>query len=1460
MRSFRLAANGTLGLTPLSWKGTAALDGNGLDVPGTAQVPAFHLTTESAALSGTFRLDLPHATLPSAPAGLTEINDLHLDGSADRREVRIASLSGSLPGGRTVAGSGRFTVDPLLSEADLDLHLVRPVDAVRAADVTASLRQGVLRIEAPKIDSDAGPASFSATVPLGGLRAVPQLSGALACLPFVPAQGPVVLHLAAPSLDSVPLLAALGLAPRPERMRGGVEADLAFDPAAPAAGHGTVRLDGLNVESPDGRVRAEGPVTLQLGEGRLDVLPVRLRIDGAGLQGAGVDLRGRADLATGWRPFTDPASAAVRSVSAEAGGTLDTTLLNPYLQGGAASGILSFNATASGPLDGLTASARLSGPGASFFWAAPYVTRVQDPEAQLSLRAGRWTLDKGRVALNGGTVELNGGGDLGGPIGLRAILTNVRYRFDYGLSTLLSGRLSLLVPPKESPERMRLSGRLVVERGVLDRDVNLDREVLDLFLRPAKTPGTEETSLDTLDLDVQVATVDGVRIRNNVADLRASWRPIAITGSAATPLIQGQIDIDPGGLLFAYGQTVRIDRGAFVFTGDPVADPKIDLSTTSSLDDPTIGQLRGQERPLDILAGRSAAEEGTSIGNQQLVAAGLAGYLGERVVSRIGESVGLQHLSVRPLLVFGETDPSARLTVGGDLSRYASFALSVDLRNAQARTYLVDLHGFRELPGFALQGFTTDAGNAGASLQQTLDLGGSKPREDGPRLRRLRLDFPKGGAPKGISRFALRRAIRLEKRDLVPDSAAFDVEVDVAELLRRRGYPDPRVQVAVTPSGKGKVDVAATVEPGPHVTFAFAGDRPPRGAWEGITSLYRTDFYEPAAIEEMKKAAVRVFRSRGYLDPQVDIEIQRERPEGPNSPDAPRTVTVRAQAGTRVSLTGIEITGVDPESAFLVAGRFPNPLARTELAAALPGADRRLLDALQALGYPDARIAGRDLERNGRDLTVRIDAGPRQTLGAVTITGVEGEEQKRLAALLPFQPGEPARVDRASAGSLLLGRALAAEGYPDATVRTVFRPADPAQPRVRDLAYEVTPGSRVRVAQVGFRGERWTRQGLLARVAGLEPGDPFAAGAVEEARSRLLATGVFSKVTAEVDRTEGEANVSFSLTERPRFHLGYGLRSESGGATSGVLDLLDANFLGRAMTLGLRALYQPDDRSGRLYLQTGGLFGSPVSVEGYVESRRRNAGGGLLEDSREAALQIARPFGAAFTGRLYLRYRSSHLFEEVPDPFFPFDIRIDRPYLGLQALYDSRDDRIAPQSGLFASADLSGSGRFVGSDFSYARLFGQVNLYRQASLAGRPFTWAQSMRAGLARAFAGQELLRDERFFAGGAFSVRGYETESLGPRETLGSLVRPLGGEALFILNEELRFPLPYDLTGLLFADAGQVWKAKDINADLSTSLGFGLRARTPVGLLRLDVGFPLDRKVQSRSYKIYVGFGNAF
>ena len=142
-----------------------------------------------------------------------------------------------------------------------------------------------------------------------------------------------------------------------------------------------------------------------------------------------------------------------------------------------------------------------------------------------------------------------------------------------------------------------------------------------------------------------------------------------------------------------------------------------------------------------------------------------------------------------------------------------------------------------------------------------------------------------------------------------------------------------------------------------------------------------------------------------------------------------------------------------------------------------------------------------------------------------------------------------------------------------------------------------------------------------------------------------------------------------------------------------------------------------------------------------------------------------------------------------------------------------------------------------------------------------PLTWAQSVRVGLARPF-GQELITDVRFKAGGEYSIRGYPTEGLGPTETLGDTTRVTGGEALLVINEELRFPIRSKLKGVIFVDIGNVYRTLadySLN-DIRRVIGGGLRLATPIGPFRLEYGKVLDQKAGEPPGQLFFSIGQAF
>lgn len=1359
--------------------------------------------------------------------GSPAVDTLRLEASTDGRELTLGAFDVAM-GQRRLSARGRASLALPLADAALDVELEEPVAGIRAATVHLALDRGVVRVEVPPCETAAGPVAARLEVPLGAIARVPGLGEAVRATPVVMAEGPVHLQLWAPRIDTCEVQQALGLPERPERASLGLATEVWLDPADLPALIADVRLENLRLSTGTQDVTTAGTVRLSAFARRVELEPVALLVAGTRFE-----TTGEIVLRPGWQP-ADPMTALVTDLRLRADGEIPTELATPYLVGGVARGNLMLQARAAGPPDALRAAAHIEGPEVSLYWPTPYATRIEAPAVDLLYANGELAIENGHLRLNGGDVQLSGKRYADGFLELHTSFAGLAYRLDYGVAARLSGDLDFALDPTS---RGLLAGRVVLERGLLDRDLDLEREVLPRFLAPVQTTGTGTHVLDTIDMDVSLATVDGLRVANNLADLRMKWEPLEIGGTLWNPVVRGRVEVEPGGRIFALGQTIELDRGVATFTGDPVNDPRLDFSTRSSGT-----SILGQDSAaLDEL---QAAGAGSGARTQAL---GVAGYFGERLTRGLGEKLGLSQVSIRPMLVFGEADPSARLTLTRELSRQVALAVSVDLRSSQRQTYLLDLHGFRKLPRFVAQGFSNDEGHQGATLQQVLELGGTPAKVGtGPEVDGIVVT----GGEKEHRKLA-RRAVRVEAGTPLPDGAGFDVEVEVVQALRDAGYPEAAATVSTRPAPKHpeRVELVVTVTPGPQVVVEFEGDRPPAVTRRTIAGLYRIDAYEAASREEMRVATVRALRSLGFLDPRVEVAV---------APGEPRVVTVASTGGARVGIELVAFAGLPQDETELLARRFAGPTERTELAAGLPDARRRVEESLHALGFPEGRLVAQRVSEDGKRLDVELAPGPQDRIAGVEVQGVDAALLGEVIGRLPLRAGTPARADLVAAGAVQIEQALQSKGFADVRVHTVRAASGPGAVVVR---YEAKAGRPERLASLLFTGQRSSSEGWLRRTAGLQAGDPHDPLRLGEARGRLLGTNVFSSVTtSSTPRPDGGVDVTFALQEKPRFSIAYGARWESEVGWSGVVDLVDRNLLGRALVAGLRARWEPDDQSGRLYLAAPRLLGAGSMVEAYLEARRTVDADGFITDSGTGALQLSRPFGRTLTARLYGRYSDWHLYEEDPDPFFPFDLRVRHPYLGVQLIHDTREDPVLGIRGMLASLDVSGSGPFLGSDYEYLRGYGQVNTFVPIGrLAGVALTWAQSVRAGLARAFAGQTVVLDARFKTGGEYSVRGYPFESLGPTDVVGD--KALGGDAVLVINEEFRFPLPWDMSGLVFFDAGQVWaETSEFGRDLATAVGLGLRADTPVGVIRLDLARPLDRRPGDPSFKLYLGLGNAF
>jgi outer membrane protein assembly factor BamA len=232
------------------------------------------------------------------------------------------------------------------------------------------------------------------------------------------------------------------------------------------------------------------------------------------------------------------------------------------------------------------------------------------------------------------------------------------------------------------------------------------------------------------------------------------------------------------------------------------------------------------------------------------------------------------------------------------------------------------------------------------------------------------------------------------------------------------------------------------------------------------------------------------------------------------------------------------------------------------------------------------------------------------------------------------------------------------------------------------------------------------------------------------------------------------------------------------------------------------------------------------------------------------------------------RIERSHTYD-IAASDLPFDVTLRLAFLTSTVSRDTRDELLDASRGSFLSHAFQLSPESLGSQVRFVKYFGQyfryfalqkpkVELFTNQILRPR-LIYATAVRVGLASGLGGQDVPLSERFFAGGSTTIRGFQQNSVGTGSTIGS---QLGGNAMMVLNNELRFPLFRMFDGVGFVDVGNVYpKVSDFSfSELRKAAGPGLRVRTPWFLLRLDYGFKLDRRPGESMGRLFFSIGQAF
>ncbi|MCX5666482.1 MAG: outer membrane protein assembly factor BamA [Candidatus Omnitrophica bacterium] len=444
------------------------------------------------------------------------------------------------------------------------------------------------------------------------------------------------------------------------------------------------------------------------------------------------------------------------------------------------------------------------------------------------------------------------------------------------------------------------------------------------------------------------------------------------------------------------------------------------------------------------------------------------------------------------------------------------------------------------------------------------------------------------------------------------------------------------------------------------------------------------------------------------------------------------------------------------------------------------------------IGYLDVEVAPKlDYSPDGTQLfvTFNINEGKQYLVGPINVAGNIVLTEKDIRSKIKMKSGKPFSRRELRDDMLAIRDLYYMHGYMDAVV-DVDQNVNPTTSTM-DITYTIDPKEVVYVGKVVIRGNTKTREIIIRRELRIYPGDKFDGSKIKRSKDRLYNLGLFEDISFDTEPSSVPQvhNLIVDVKETKTGEFSFGGGYSSIDQFLGFVEIGQKNF---------DALNFPTF--------TGG--GQQLTVRAEIGMVRQNYNIGWIDPWI---------FGWHEEGSKVISAGS------------------------LQLTQDTRDNIYNPGHGYILNGSIEDAGGVFMGDKEYVKGTATAALY---GTFFQKFVVELKARAGWSSPYGKSNSVPIyERFFAGGANTIRGYKERKVGPRDPGSD--EPIGGEALLLGNAEVTFPI-YEkiLKGAIFYDIGNVWaKSGDFlkTGDYKSGAGIGIRVNTPVGPFRLDWGYPL-------------------
>ncbi|MDR2709506.1 MAG: outer membrane protein assembly factor BamA [Elusimicrobiota bacterium] len=678
-----------------------------------------------------------------------------------------------------------------------------------------------------------------------------------------------------------------------------------------------------------------------------------------------------------------------------------------------------------------------------------------------------------------------------------------------------------------------------------------------------------------------------------------------------------------------------------------------------------------------------------------------------------------------------------------------------------------------------------------------------------------------------------------------------------------------------------------TVEENPYIEkIDFKGNKEfSRSRLTSESVLKKKGYFNQMDLDETIAKITTLYKNKGYMDVQIEVYPTT------NPQTGKMTINFLITENQKVSIGGVTIEGEEAFKERKLLRQIKKTKRKKVFNEDLYRADLANLETFyKQRGYMDYELVSSSItyseDKTKIFIAISIQEGLKYKYAQIETWGNTVMTNEQLYKLTKLKSRQLYKISAINEATQALYEAYADKGYLQAQIGPEFVRHEQAgsEDATVDVIFQIQESYMMYTGNIYIEGLESTREKVIRREIKLNPGDPLSARKVRQSIGRIYNLGFIDAVEPQLlpTRQRDVMDIEFDITEGRPGMISAGVGYSSVDEFVGSVQFQYLNLFGLAQRLNVmaewgfgasqRRNYQVDWTEPYIFDQNMSL-----TLSGYQIERIRDYD--LIASAyKEQRTGASATVGPRFSDVIFASIGYSFEHVNLDDSIFPRSTYLEQyeyaKFLSDTGIskdnvssiitslaYDTRDVYFDPNRGQRQSVTVRTASDLLGGDTNFVKTYFRSSWYFPTFWR---FVLGLNLGIGRVVGYGGQDVPIYERYYIGGADTVRGYDYQQIGYTG---------GAKIMTVFNAEYKFPLLMDrnktiLQGVFFYDIGGAWQ--DINTvhlelgetenDLRSGVGFGIRFATPMFPLRIDWGYGLNHKRGDKLQKFYFSIGNIF